>query len=195
METNPLIYADPAVAAGENPVLFVWRSPENKLFLLGKNPIEQPDELLTNIDLSRLIGQDPSLKEATEIPAGFRAYRKTAQNSWKIAQLNPKTGQGQYMDGYLEWINKMYVDGYFTGGTVPHFYTFPGRPKLYGWISASLGLALLVVVFIVGRINRGEGSVNSLGPAIIGLFLLFIGVSLLLRTTKRKSAKDKNQGR
>lgn len=178
------VYVAPTIVNGQEPALFAWRSPENILFLLGKDPVDDPGTFISDISLEQLFELDPGLREVAELPAGFRAYRGQQDKAWKIAQVNPKTGQGQYLDGYLEWINKMYVDGYFTGGTVPHFYTFPGKPRLYGWIAALAGLILLGTTFIIGRLNKGSIAENPLGPAIAGLFFLFIGVSILLRSKR-----------
>ena len=84
----------------------------------------------------------------------------------------------------MEWMNKMYVDGYFTGGRVPHWFTYPGRPRLFGWVSMIIGFVILGLTFVISYLNKGEAVDNPLGPAILGLFFLLIGASILLRKKK-----------
>ncbi|MBN1953229.1 MAG: hypothetical protein JW801_18635 [Bacteroidales bacterium] len=185
-EPTPEILVDPEVAKGSSLVFFAYRSPESVLFLLGEEALEDIESLKPDIPFSALLEKDPSLKEIENLPAGFRAHREKSNDPWDIAQLDPKTGQGDYLDGYLEWINKMYVDGYFTGGTVPHWYTYPGRPGLYGWISLLAGIILLGVTLLISYLNTGKLHKDVVGPAIFGLFFIGIGISVLVRLKGKK---------
>lgn len=193
-DTHSEILVDPMVANGQSAVYFAFRSPENILFLLGKEVVEDMESLQRDIPFSDLMKKDPGLSEIRDLPPGHRAHRTAKDSEWHIAELNPRSNTGEYMDGYLEWIQKLYVDGYYTGGKVPYWYTHPGKPGLYGWVSLLLGVIIFGTTFLVSFLNQGAILKKALGPAILGAGLIVIGILVLMRTKPPARDQENSPG-
>jgi hypothetical protein len=181
-----MIFTSSSITENTEPVLFAYRTPENDLFLFGKNVINDPEDLIRDVSFHTLLKSDESLKTIADLPSGSRAYRKNIHANWKIAQVDLKTGMGDYLDGHLEWVNKMYVDGYFTGGVVPKWLSFPGKPKLFGWVSIFIGILLAGAWCVVYFSGKKKEATDFLPSLIFGLMFLFIGLSLLIRNAGTK---------
>lgn len=64
------------------PVMFVERDEEGAWRFLDAQPLLRRDDLAL-VPLQRVLDGDPSLSELAELPAGWRAWRLTADGPWE----------------------------------------------------------------------------------------------------------------
>ncbi len=79
-----------------------------------------------------------------------------------------------------EWGEQQYVEGYYTGGRVPPFYTSPWRSRFgYGLLLVG-ALGLVGIAFSVLTGGFGWDTLAALAvPALVVALLLIAGIRLL----------------
>jgi hypothetical protein len=94
-------------------------------------------------------------------------------------------GHSSGIERFLEWQEKQYVAGYYTGGRIPPIF-YGKRPNKFGYLLLLTGSLTLVGVLVAVWSTLTTGlHEETLGrmviPALIGLLQFFAGWRLLQR--------------
>ncbi len=81
-----------------------------------------------------------------------------------------------YIQGYIEWIDKQYVNGYFTGGVIPNWM----YSKLYARYAGSIYLLYAIFLLYTSIINT-----DNLGLMWISLTYFIVGFLLTIKGFKK----------
>ena len=177
--TDTLVNTSERILNGQEEIIFAYRNEEGDLYLFGKSQPGDPELLVKEVPVKNLIEKHPEITEILDIPSGHVAYKNKKMSSWKTMQYNKNTGMGDYLDGHFEWINKMYVKGYFTGGNIPNWYFNPGKPRLFGILSVIMACLSLLTSILLLILSDGRNWKNALVPFIFSAFFLAVGWRLL----------------
>ncbi len=87
-----------------------------------------------------------------------------------------------YLESHSEWMNKIYVPGYYTGGKVKHWFYNKDIWKYLAPLYIFGGITLILMLVVFG------GSTDYVTVLWIGLYF-FVGVSMIWQLSKRKNHK------
>ena len=155
------------VAREKKPVTFAYRTPRGELFLLSRDAIRSENDFVRNVKWEDLIASDESLEP------------------WQISKIDRQTETGSYIDQHIEWISKMYVDGYFTGGTYPHWIYVPRRPRGYAYVYFVVGALLAFLGCYIFFTGEQAITDNVVVLWLAGIIFILMGVRILSRSRKR----------
>jgi len=173
------------VVREKKPVTFAYRTPRGELFLLSRDAIRNENDFVRNVKWEDLIASDESLEALQQLSPNYAAFRNTPTEPWQISKIDKQTETGSYIDQHLEWISKMYVDGYFTGGTYPHWIYVPRSSKNYAFVNFTIGGLLALLGFYIFFTGKQAITDNVVVLWLAGATFIFMGVRVLSRSRKR----------
>ena len=173
------------VAREKKPVTFAYRTPRGELFLLSRDAIRSENDFVRNVKWEDLIASDESLEALQQLSPNYAAFRNTPTEPWQISKIDRQTETGSYIDQHIEWISKMYVDGYFTGGTYPHWIYVPRRPRGYAYVYFVVGALLAFLGCYIFFTGEQAITDNVVVLWLAGIIFILMGVRILSRSRKR----------
>jgi hypothetical protein len=173
------------VVREKKPVTFAYRTPRGELFLLSRDAIRSETDFVRNVKWEDLIASDESLDELKKLSPNYAAFRNSPNEMWQVSKIDQQTETGSYIDQHLEWISKMYVDGYFTGGTYPHWIYIPRSSKKYAYVNFLIGGLLAILGFYIFFSGGQLINDNVIVAWLAGVIFILMGVRVLSRARKR----------